>query len=568
MLEEQHHNDDWFRFALALETSEDGFWDWDPVAGRLCGTERFQSITGLSENGATLDDWIAHTHPHDQPRFHADLDALRNGRSVPIVCEHRVRSQDGLWRWVQARGVAARDASGRVTRIAGSLRDNTERRMADALTGLPNRAFFVDTLERRIERGFQHGDWNFALLSVAMHRFQQLRETLGSAGGERLLIETAARLQSLLPESSLAARAIGDEFIVLLEGANTEAEATHAAAGILKLLREPLVWRGHTIAPLPAIGVAKAGILYSHPEEIMADAESALTHASRQEPPGVACYSAGMRERALERLELEAELDHAIHRGELVLFYQPEVDLRTNRIIGFEALVRWRHARRGLLPPAEFIPLAEQTGLIIPLGEWGLAEACRQLVAWQKLGCESLQKARVSVNLSARQLEQPGLVDQVRRVLEETGLEPASLRLEVTESSLILDAPAAQQTMHALEKLGVGLHMDDFGTGYSSLDYLQRFPFDTLKIDRSFVQGIVHDRDSRLIVASILDLARSFGMNVVAEGIEDAEQLEELKTMGCPCGQGYYFAKPLEPSAIADMMRSGSFASHIPVAQA
>ncbi len=566
--EQQHSGDDWFRYALALETSDDGFWDWDLIAGRLWGSQRFQSMTGLAEACATLDDWVARSHPHDQPRLEAELKALREGQTASIACEHRVRSQDGSWRWVQARGIAARDASGRVTRVAGSLRDNTSHRMADALTGLPNRTFFVDHLERRIERGFEHGDWNFALLSAALERFQPLCETLGSAAGERLLIETAARLQSLLPESSLAARALGAEFMILLEGAHTEADAARFAATVIEALREPFVWRGHSLTPQLAIGVAQAGMQYSHPEELMADAESALTHARRLEPPGVACYSAGMRERALAQLELEAELDRAIQRGELVLFYQPEVDLRTNRIIGFEALVRWRHARRGLLPPAEFIPLAEQTGLILPLGEWGLAEACRQLVAWHKLASEPLQKARISVNLSARQLEQPNLVERVRRVLEETGLDPACLRLELTESSLISDAPAAQKTMRALEKLGVGLHMDDFGTGYSSLDYLQRFPFDTIKIDRSFVRGIVHDRESRVIVGSILDLARSFGMNVVAEGIEDAEQLEELKTMGCPCGQGYYFAKPLEPSAIADMISSGAFASHIPVAQA
>jgi EAL domain-containing protein (putative c-di-GMP-specific phosphodiesterase class I) len=295
-------------------------------------------------------------------------------------------------------------------------------------------------------------------------------------------------------------------------------------------------------------------------------------HARKHESSGVACYSQGMRERAAEllidRLELETELRIAIRSGELVMFYQPEVDLRTNRIIGFEALVRWNHARRGLLPPAAFIPLAEETGLIVPLGAWGLAEACRQLVQWQKHGSAELKTARISVNLSAKQLEQPDLVDHVREILAETGLAPASLRLEVTESTLITDAATAQKTMRALEKLGVGLHMDDFGTGYSSLDYLQRFPFDTLKIDRSFVRGIVYDHDSRLIVSSILSLARSFGMDVVAEGIEDAEQLEELKAMGCPCGQGYYFAKPMDPAAIDLLIRTGAWNPQTPIAQA
>ncbi len=565
--------DDWFRYALALETSEEGFFDWDLVADRLWASARFRSIAGLSEACSTREAWHDRIHPLDKPGFEAELNALREGKVRTIVNEHRVRSDDNSWRWIQLRGVASCDSEGRVVHIAGSVHDNTDRRRSDPLTALPNRGFFVEHLERRIERGFQHADWNFALLSVAIERFDPLCETLGSRGGEHLLIETAARLQALLPESSIAARLIGAEFMILLEGVHNQTDATHFASRVLESFRVPLVLGGHTIVPQVAIGVAQAGILYSHPEEIMADAESALLHGRRLDPPGVACYSQGMRERAVERLELEAELRTAIRQGELVMFYQPEVDLRTNRIIGFEALVRWNHARRGLLPPAEFIPLAEETGLILPLGEWGLAEACRQLVIWRSNGNEQLQKARISVNLSARQLEQPGLVDNVEQILTATGLDPQSLRLEVTETSLVSDGPAAQRNMLALEKLGVGLHMDDFGTGYSSLDYLQRFPFDTLKIDRSFVQGIAYDNESRLIVGSILHLARSFGMDVVAEGIEDADQLEELKTMGCPCGQGFYFARPMDPAAIDALVRTGAWGSksgtwQTPVAQA
>jgi len=565
--------DDWFRYALALEASDDGFFDLDLVADQLWASSRFRSITGLAQSCSTLAAWLDRVHPHDKPDLENDFRALREAKTEKISGEHRVQSQDGSWRWTQIHARAASDSSGRITHIAGSLRDTTARRMADPLTALPNRASFVDRLEQRIERGFQHGDWNFALLAVTLDRFDSLCETLGSGGGERLLIETADRLQALLPETSLAARTIGAEFMILLEGAHTQIDAAHFAARAIEAFREPIVLRGaHTIVPQLAIGIAQASMLCSHPEELMADAESALLHARRQEPPGIACYSQGMRERAQElvfdRLELEAELRRAIRDGELVLHYQPEVDLRTNRIIGFEALVRWNHARRGLLAPAEFIPLAEETGLIIPLGEWGLAEACRQMVRWRSTGSEPLEKARISVNLSGKQLEQPDLLSHVEKVLGETGLPAASLRLEVTESSLIADMSAAQRNMAALEKLGVGLHMDDFGTGYSSLDYLQRFPFDTLKIDRSFIRGIAYDHESRLIVGSILHLARSFGMDVVAEGIEDADQLEELKTMGCPCGQGFYFARPMDPAAIDAYVRSGAWNKPAPIAQA
>ncbi|MFP5228725.1 MAG: putative bifunctional diguanylate cyclase/phosphodiesterase [Acidobacteriota bacterium] len=559
--------DDWFRYALALQASEDGFFNWDLVADRLWVSGRFRSLTGLCDACSTLAAWLDRVHPHDRPRLEAELHTLRAGHTPNLAVEHRVQSEDASWRWVQLRAVAARDPSGRLAQIAGTLADTTARRTADPLTGLPNRAFFVDHLEHRIERGFLHADWNFALLSVIVDRFDSLCETLGSRGGEHLLIATAERLQALLPGASLAARLIGAEFMILLEGVNTAIEASRFAAHLTASFREPVLLAGHPLTPQLAIGLAQASPLCSHPEELIADAESALLHARRQEPPGIVSHTQGMRERAVERLELEAELRRAIHQGELVLHYQPEVDLRTNGIIGFEALARWNHARRGLLPPAEFIPLAEETGLILPLGVWGLAEACRQMVEWRRTGCAPLQSARISVNLSARQFQEPELVSRVEQILAATGLPAACLRLEVTESSLISDAQAAQRTMLALERLGVGLHMDDFGTGYSSLDYLQRFPFDTLKIDRTFVQGIAWDRESRLIVSSILALARSFGMNVVAEGIEDADQLEQLRTLGCPCGQGFYFARPMEPAAVDALLRTGGWAA-TPIAQA
>lgn len=554
----REHGEDWFRYARALEASQEGFWDWDLVADRLWGSSRWQQITGVTDPCSPLSAWIDRVHPYDKPRLEADLRAVRLGKSETVRNEHRVRHGSGDWRWVTTRGVVSRDESGRVTHVAGSLTDNTESRTADPLTGLPNRLFFLDHLESRLDRGRQRGDWDFAVLSVALDRFERVNETLGSGGGDRLLMETAQRLQSLLPGRSVAARLNGAEFLVCLEPIHSEAEAMRFADEARAAMRQPFVWRGQRLTPQLAIGIVRAEATYAHPEDLMGDAESALAHARAEERPGVVCYSHGMREKALEKMQLEADLEKAIRSGELVMHYQPEVDLRTNRIVGFEALVRWRHARRGLLPPSEFIPLAEETGLILPLGDWGMTEACRQLVAWRQGSRAELRGVRMSVNLSARQFDRPDLVQRVRQVLQETGLGPGALRLEVTESSLISDAAAAVKTMHSLGELGVGLHMDDFGVGYSSLHYLQRFPFDTLKIDRSFVQEVVSDRESHQIVRSILDLARSFGMDVVAEGIEDAAQLKELKTMGCPCGQGYFFAKPMSPAAIDTMIQSGS----------
>lgn len=552
----RENGEEWTRYALALEASQEGFWDWDLIAGRLWGSRRWTAILGLSEAWAGLDAWMERVHPQDKPRFEVELRALREGKAREVKNEHRVRQDSGEWRWVEARGIAARDEHGRVTHVAGSLMDKTEGRMTDPLTGLPNLSFFTEHLERRLERARQSSEWDFAVLALALGGFERMHETLGSGGGDRLLMETGWRLQGLLPEASVAARILGADFLVCLEGVRTRTDGTRLAEELMEMVRRPFVWQGHRVAPQLAAGVVQATPWHAHPEELVSDARSALAHARRQEPPGVVCYASGMRETELARLELEADLDRAIQAGEMRMHYQPEVDLRTGRIVGFEALVRWQHARRGLLPPGEFIPVAEETGLILPLGDWGLGEACRQMVAWQHSGNEELQAARISVNLSARQFDQENLAERVGQVLEETGLPPAALRLEVTESSVLSRGATALGTMRALGRLGVGLHIDDFGTGYSTFDYLQRYPFDTLKIDRSFVEGIACDAESKLIVGTILELARSFGMDVVAEGIEDAEQLDALKTMGCPCGQGYYFARPMEASAIDAMVRS------------
>ncbi len=547
--------EEWHRYALALEASQESFWDWDLIANLVWGSHRWQALTGVSASRVPLSAWMERVHPLDKPRLEAELRAVRVGRTRALENEHRVRHADGQWRWTVARATAAEDDAGRITHVAGSLTDNTGHRTADALTGLPNRLSFIDRLERRIERARLRGDWNFAVLALAVDRFDRVNETLGSAGGDQLLLETALRLQAVMPEGSLAAHLSCAEFLVCLEGTASEAEAASFAREAAAAFREVFVWHGSRLWPQLAIGVAQADARCAHPEDLAGCAESALSHARREEPPAIVCYSAGMRERALRKLELEADLERAIRGGELELFYQPEVDLRTGGTIGFEALVRWRHPRLGLLPPSELIPLAEETGLILPLGDWGMREACRQLVKWRGAAKSTVEELRISVNLSARQFVQADLVDRVRQVLDETRLAPSSLRLEVTESSVIADAPAAAEAMRELGRLGVGLHLDDFGVGYSSFEYLRKFPFDTLKIDRSFTRDVAYDRESQQIVRSILDLAGSFSLNVVAEGIENAGQLRQLRELGCPCGQGYYFARPMNAKSIEALLR-------------
>lgn len=565
------------RFSLASQASHDGFWDLDLHSGEICFSSQWQQIAGLKaeEHTSTLDHWLARVHPEDRARLEAELRALRAGKASQMRSEHRLKDESGWWRWVLVRAVTEQNHLGAVTRIAGSMSDQTERKMADPLTGLPNRLFFLDHVERRFAQARARGQWDFAVLSLGLERFKLVNERLGYEGGDALLVETAERLTEAVANAgvsgeSVVARLNAADFLVCLDGTSAESQSMDAARRISDELRRPFQWRCRRISPAPAMGLAQAEPTIAQPEELMREADTALAEAKAAGRAHLVCYSRGMRERALERMQLESDLELAIREqlnrdqtgpGQLMLYYQPEIDLATRRIIGFEALVRWQHPDRGLIMPDDFIPLAEESDLILPLGDWGLAEACRQIVEWRSLMQSQPPKQpgngtalRVSVNLSARQFGRPGLIGQVAEILARSAVAASDLRLEVTESSLMNNEDTARDTMHGLQKLGVGLHMDDFGTGYSSLNHLHRYPFDTLKIDRSFIQNMETGSGSAEIVRTILDLARSLKMDVVAEGIETADQASHLQSLGCKLGQGYFFAKPMPPEAVSAML--------------
>ncbi|MGB7190662.1 MAG: GGDEF and EAL domain-containing protein [Acidobacteriaceae bacterium] len=581
------------RFALAAKASLDGFWDLDTRTGEVGYSSQWQQIAGFEpeEHTATLEHWLKRVHSEDRARLEGELRALRAGKARWMRNEHRLRNEGGMWRWVAVRAMAASDGRGSITRIAGAITDQTERKLSDPLTGLPNRLFFIDHLERRFQRARERGEWDFAVLSLGLERFKLVNERLGYEGGDALLAETANRLTGsvgkwgISPET-VVARLNTADFLVCLEGMESEAAAAEAARKLAEELRRPFQWRCRKVTPEAAMGLVQAEAAIASPEELMRDADTALAEAKSAGRGNLACYSAGMRERALEQMQMEADLEAAIREqglpeprgaqccereaggrgGQLVLYYQPEIDLATRRIIGFEALMRWRHPGRGLVMPDEFIPLAEETGLIVPLGDWGLAEACRQVMEWRDLMREQVSRQasdqvpkqgpdlRVSVNLSAKQFGRPGLVGRVAEILARAAIPASHLRLEVTESSLMSHADTAKDTMEGLQKLGVGLHMDDFGTGYSSLNHLHRYPFDTLKIDRSFIQEMAAEKSSTEIVRTILGLAQSLRMEVVAEGIETEEQVSQLQSLGCRLGQGYYFARPMAPEAVSAML--------------
>lgn len=537
------------RYALAARGSNDGIWDWDLRTGKVHYSERWKSSLGLPPRAelCTLECWLSLAHPQDAERLERELNANAASGADLFEIEYRLRHTDGTWRWMRCRGAAERDESGRAFRMAGSQSDITSGKLADPLTGLENRLGVMERLLGLINRAHEDPCYSYAVLYLDLDRFKLVNESMGHVAGDQLLIEVAQRLGAALQNVPGAAGTVGriggDEFAILLESPG-EVVAEDVAHAIQESMRAPFHLGGGVVFASASIGLAQARPDYHVAEHVLRDADTAMYCAKSRGPGEIAAFDDPMRTNAIQRLELESALRQAIDRDEFELFYQPQVSLRTGQLFGMEALVRWRHPSRGLVSPGEFIPVAEETGLIQPLGRWILKEACRQVAEWLAMpGCEGL---KVSVNLSGRQLAEHDLPSQVQSILAETGLPGASLHLEVTESVLADDPVVARTILTSLADMGIGLEVDDFGTGYSSLGQLHEMPFRTLKIDRSFVQSINSRPDGIKLVNSILMLARSLGLNAVAEGLETADDVLQLASMGCEFAQGYFFSPPLE----------------------
>lgn len=463
------------------------------------------------------------------------------GGSQTAVDALRAGANDYVNKPVDALVVAARIQS----QLARSEADRVMR-MLDPLTRLGNRHLY---LERAA------GASSLAVLFLDVDDFKAINDTFGPAAGNQVLQQVAERIRvavaesGILPGHSAVARIDGGSFVILLERLDDAPQAERLAEAVLATFAKPVAFNGiqHEISASIGLVIARTDEAGGRPgaEDLLRDAGIAAHHAKQPGKNRWFAFDASMRERAQARLSTAIDLRHAIERNELAVVYQPEVDLTTRRIIGFECLLRWRRPGLGYLPPSEFISTAEETGLIIPIGEWVLAHACGQLKIWQaQFPCDP--PLTMNVNLSVRQLTDPGLIACVRRVLKETGIPPETLNLELTESALMADVEPGKVVLAGLRDLGVGLKLDDFGTGYSSLSYLRTLQFDCLKVDRSFVNKIVPDPETNAIVAMIVDLAHALGMNVVAEGIEEEGQLSELIRLGCDSGQGFYLARPLE----------------------
>ena len=417
----------------------------------------------------------------------------------------------------------------------------------DPLTGLPNRTLFMDRLGHALERTRRREDYSrgAAVLFLDLDRFKVVNDSLGHSMVDQLLIECARRLEACLRAADTVARLGGDEFVILLEDIQGMDDATYVAVRIQDGLAPPFSLDGRQTYISASIGIVLSTMGYDRPEDILRDADIAMYRAKVLGRARYEVFDTTMRDLAVARLGLETDLRRAVEQQEFRLYYQPIVLLETGAVVGFEALVRWQHPERGLVLPPEFIPVAEETGLIIPIGQWVLREACHQLREWQSQFPMD-PPLTISVNFSAKQFAQADLIEQVSRVLQETGIEPGSLRLEITESVIVEEAATATTTLAQLRTLGVEVQIDDFGMGYSALSYLHRLPIDTLKVDRTFVAKMGADGDGSEIVRTVLALARDMGMSVIAEGVEAEYQLAKLKELRCEYAQGHLFAKPTD----------------------
>ena len=504
-------------------------------------------------------------HPDDLPRAGAFLAEAMNRPGVTVPVEWRVRHQNGSWLHAETIGNNLLDDP-TVRGLVLNTRDVSERKALegrlmhqafhDPLTGLANRALFKDRVEHALARATRRRS-TVAVLFLDLDDFKAVNDSLGHAAGDELLIAVARRLQGRLRRADTIARLGGDEFAILLEETPAIREAAHVAESVVDALRAPFSLQDRSVLINTSVGIAISTASTESAEELLREADIAMYVAKGHGKGSYRVFEVGMSEVAMERLALKSDLQRAIDHQEFVVCYQPYVALRTGRISGVEALVRWSHPERGETLPADFIPLAEESGLIVPIGRWVLRQACHQALLWQHQ-FPSNPPLTMSVNLSARQLQDPDLVQDVAAVLAETGLPAEGLVLELTESTLMQETEAAIAKLQELRQLGLRLAIDDFGTGYSSLSQLQRFPIDILKIDKAFVDGVATGSDASALAHAIIALARTLHLRTVAEGIERAEQWDRLRALDCDLGQGYYVARPLAAEEAGVLLHQGN----------
>ena len=561
------------RYALAVAGANDCIWDWDAASDEAYFSPRWNELVGLPPGAdvGRLQDWFERVHPDDVAELRRIVSAEVTGERQHFEHEHRLRHESGEYLWVYARGVILADPRGKAVRMAGSIssiakRKETEqqlihRALHDALTGLPNRVLFTDRLQQALRRFKRNNQLRFAVLYFDLDRFKFINDSLGHSAGDSLLVSVARRLMSVIRPGDTVARMGGDEFAILVSDIDDESDTAQVTERIHTLFQQEFSIGGRGVYTSVSIGVAVVAKQYQSPEELLRDADLAMYRAKRSESENTAIFDTTMHQAAIARLNMETDLRRALARGEFVVHYQPIVTLAEKRIVAFEALLRWMHPNKGLLTPDSFLSVVEDTGMLSTLSWWVLEQACRQAGEWRRLFVNG-SPLRMSVNVSATMFRAENSAQRVKDIVRQSGIPPQDLSLELTERDCMDHEEATQVILDDLQQFGVGIHMDDFGTGYSSLSYLQRCSYDTLKIDRSFVQRIGSEEQSVAIIKTIVGLGRMLDMNVVAEGVESQGQLDALVSMQCPEAQGFWFSRPVSPIEAGELLKRAGRIGH------
>jgi diguanylate cyclase (GGDEF)-like protein/PAS domain S-box-containing protein len=546
---------------LAMDAAQMGMWYWEADTDRFTYSDGLNVLFGRPGESQAIDYRVLQQrlHPEDRDLFAATLrHAIKHGTDFQV--DYRVVWPDGSVHWVANRGQVHRGGDGRAQRVIGVAMNITDRKLAeqriahmahhDALTGLPNRVLLRDRIQQAIAQAHRNGT-QLAVLFLDLDRFKTINDSLGHQLGDRLLQSVASRILVCVREGDTVSRVGGDEFVIVIPGVASSADASSVAGKILEVLLSAFHLHGNDLHVAASIGISLYPSDGADAETLMRHADTAMYHAKDMGRGNYQFFTQHMNVAAQQRLSLDNALRRALENGEFELHYQPLFDLRDRSITGFEALVRWYPPGGAVMvPPGEFIAAAEDSGLIIPIGEWVLREAVKQAKTWQSAG----RALSLSVNVSAHQLVRTNFVERLQRLLQESGIDPALIELEVTESVIVEGAGEAQEALHQIAALGVGIAIDDFGTGYSGLAYLKRLPIDTVKIDQTFVRDLTIDPEDAAIVTAIVVMARSLGVDVIAEGVETEEQLEELKRLGCHRAQGYLLARPMTAAAVTKLL--------------
>jgi diguanylate cyclase (GGDEF)-like protein/PAS domain S-box-containing protein len=558
-LEAARHSEQ--RYALAATGANDGLWDWAIELDTFYCSDRWKRMIGLPADAtvSTVEGWLAHVEDADRPALADALEAHRASDRSLFEHEYRMRHVDGSSRWVLCRGIAVRDQAGQATRMAGSQTDISEQRhiretlalaaQHDPLTNLPNRTLFRELVQRAIAQGTRSAASRYAVLFIDLDGFKQVNDTHGHVAGDRFLTAVAARLQSELRPGDSLARLGGDEFGVLAESLNGPGDLSSIADRLLGALSDPFHVDTLELRASASIGIVFGTAQYRSVDALLRDADIAMYRAKAAGRGRYELFDPAMHASALKRLTVHSELRHAIERQEFIVLYQPIVELPSSRICGLEALVRWARADGRMVLPADFLGPLEETGLIVPLTYHVLRQACHQVAAWQQIFERPLD---LSVNISPRLFTRPEFIDAVQAAIADSGILPGSLRLEIPEAVLIHHAEVVDFHFSRLRKMHVAVHLDNFGRGYASLSYLQRYPVDALKLDKSFVARLGAPGDN--VGGAIVKLARDLGMGLIAEGVETQAHADQLRALDCPHAQGYLFSAPLTAGDLAALL--------------